>query len=336
MVRIGIIGIGMMGRTHYKAHSKLANAQVMAICDIDPKRAAGDLTGTGGNVLEGGLTQLPMNRIAGMLDYRELIKRADVDVVDICTPTPLHSEMVVAALDAGKHVISEKPLARTVAEGERMVEAAKRAKGFYMPAMCIRFWPQWAWLKEAVADGRYGKVRSASFRRLTTPLKTWFADGKKSGGAILDLHVHDVDFVHYVFGKPKGVMSRGYRGFSGKIDHLASQYLYDDVPLVTAEGGWCLSEPFGFKMQYTVNFERATAEYEFPGREESLVVYHDGKKEVISCVKEFGYDAELRYFVECVEKKRRPTVVTATDGVMALKIVEAEKKSIERGEVVKV
>ena len=334
MVRIGIIGLGMMGRTHFEAYGKVAGARVVAICDIDPKRAAGDLAGTGGNVLEGGLTQLPMDRIAGMRDYREMIKRADVDVVDICVPTPLHAEMVVAALEAGKHVMSEKPLARTVAEGERIAEAAGRAKGIYMPAMCIRFWPEWAWLKEAVADGRYGKVRSATFRRLTTRQGRWFADGKQSGGGILDLHVHDVDFVQYLFGKPRGVMSRGYTAYTGEIDHVVTQYLYDDVPMVVAEGGWCLSEPFGFKMQYLVNFEKATAVYDFPGVAEPLVLYRDGKREVVTCAKEFGYDVELRYFVECVETRRRPTVVTAADGVMALKIVEAEKRSIEREEMV--
>jgi predicted dehydrogenase len=334
MVRVGIIGMGMMGRTHYEAYDKLPNAKVTAICDIDPKRASGDLSGTGGNVVQGGLSQLPMNKIAGMRDYRELLARNDVDAVDICTPTPLHTEMVVAALAAAKHVISEKPLARTVEQGRHIAEAAAGATTFHMPAMCMRFWPQWAWLKGAIADRRYGNVRCASFRRQTSPLTRWFADGVQSGGAILDLHVHDIDFINYCFGPPRSVMSRGYKGYTGHIDHMITHYLYDDVPLVVAEGGWCMGEGFGFRMQYTVNFEHATADYDL-ARQEPLLLYRDGKQEPISCANETGYEAELRYFIDCIEKKQPPALVTAADGVTALRIVEAEKQSIDRGQIVR-
>ena len=86
------------------------------------------------------------------------------------------------------------------------------------------------------------------------------------GGAILDLHIHDTDFVQHCFGKPKAVFSRGYSRPTNAIDHVLTHYLYDDVPLVTAEGGWAMTPGFGFQMQYTVNFERATAVFD-PGRE---------------------------------------------------------------------
>ena len=77
--RVGIIGLGMMGRTHYEAYQKLPNVQVVAVTDENPKRAAGDLSGTAGNVLEAGLTSLPMDRIKGFTDYREMFKLADLD-----------------------------------------------------------------------------------------------------------------------------------------------------------------------------------------------------------------------------------------------------------------
>ncbi|MCL2646286.1 MAG: Gfo/Idh/MocA family oxidoreductase [Phycisphaerales bacterium] len=334
MQRIGIIGLGMMGRTHYEAYSKLPNAQVAAICDINPRRAAGDLSGTGGNVLQGGLQQLPMDRIVGLRDYRDLLKRTDIDIVDICVPTPWHAELVVAALAAGKHVVSEKPLARTIEQGEQIAAAVAKAKTFHMPAMCLRFWPQWAWLKEAIAGGRYGAVKSATFRRFATPLSNWYTDGKQSGGAILDLHVHDVDFVNHLFGTPRAVMARGHRDYSGEIDHVSTIYLYDNVPLVTAEGGWCMSENFPFRMQFTVNFQKATADYDL-ARPDTLVVYQNGKTTPIPCAKEHGYDAELRYFVNCIEQNKRPTVVTAADGVAALKIVDAENRSIASQQIVR-
>src|SRR4051812_19229795 len=139
-MRIGIIGLGMMGRTHYEAYQEIDGAQVVAVADQDAKRAAGDLGGTGGNVLQGGLQQLPMDRIRGTTSASELVAMKDVDVVDICLPTTQHVEIAIEALRAGKHVVCEKPLARTSAAAEKIAGAARGAKGVFMPAMCMRFW----------------------------------------------------------------------------------------------------------------------------------------------------------------------------------------------------
>ncbi len=332
MVKVGIIGLGMMGRTHYEAYENVAEAQVVAVSDQDPKRAAGDLTGTSGNVIAGGISKLPMERITGTTDYRQLLA-SDVDVVDVCVPTTQHLEVATAALRAGKHVLCEKPLARTLAEGEQIAKAAREAKGFFMPAMVMRFWPQWVWLKQAVSTGMYGKVRSAMFRRVASMPAGWYANGAMSGGAALDLHVHDVDFIHHLFGRPKALVARGYTKTSGELDHVTSQFFYDDVPHVTAEGSWCMADGFGFKMQYTVNFENATADFDL-AREQPLLLSQGGKTEPIACESGMGYEAELRYFVNCVKTGERPTVVTAEDGVECLRLIDAERESVRSGKIV--
>jgi len=334
-MNIGIIGLGMMGRTHYEAYQEIGG-NVIAVADQDPKRAAGDLSGTGGNVLQGGLTHLPMEKIRGTTNANELIALKDVDIVDVCVPTTQHVDVAIAALQGGKHVLCEKPLARTSADGERIAAAAREGKGFFMPAMCMRFWPQWVWLKQAVAEKRYGKVLSATFRRLAQMPAGWYRNGTMSGGAALDLHIHDTDFVQHVFGMPKAVASRGYTRTSGEIDHIATQFVYDDVPLVTAEGGWSLAAGYGFTMQYTVNFENATADYDL-AREQPLRVSKDGQTEAIDAGPGFGYAAELRYFIDCVKKGQRPTVVTADDAVRSIRLIEAEVKSARgNGEMVRI
>src|SRR3954465_7337887 len=114
-MRIGIIGLGMMGRTHFEAYQEIG-AQVVAVADQDPKRAAGDLSGTGGNVLQGGLTHLPMERIKGPTSAAEWSAVKDVEIVDVCVWTPQHVDAAVEALRAGKHVLCEKPLALTSAD----------------------------------------------------------------------------------------------------------------------------------------------------------------------------------------------------------------------------
>jgi predicted dehydrogenase len=334
-MNIGIIGLGMMGRTHYEAYQEIG-ANVVAVADQDPKRAAGDLAGTGGNVLAGGLTHLPMERIRGTTNPAELIAMKDVDIVDVCVPTTQHVDVAIAALRAGKHVLCEKPLARTSADAERIAAAAREANGFFMPAMCMRFWPQWAWLKQAVVEKRYGKVLAATFRRCASMPAGWYRNGAMSGGAALDLHIHDTDFIQYLFGMPRAVSARGYSKTTGEIDHITAQFLYDDIPFVSAEGGWCFADGFGFTMLYTVNFETATADFDL-GREQPLRLSKGGQTEAIDAGPGFGYAAELRYFIECAKKNEKPRVVTADDAVRSIKLVEAEVKSARsNGELVRI
>jgi len=333
MVRIGVIGLGFMGRMHLTAYEGIDDAQVVAVADSDPKRAAGDLTGGWGNI-EGAAEQLDMTAIRGTTDAGELLAMDDVDAVDICVPTPFHEQIAVAALAAGKHVVCEKPLAPDAESARRIADAAAKARGIFMPAMCIRFWPQWAWLKQAVADGRYGRVLDAMFRRLGVPPPGWFVDGEMSGGAILDLHLHDADFVYHLFGMPDAVFSRGYSLISGRTDHVVTQYLYgeDGPAVVTAEGGWTRDEAFGFTMQYAVKFEQATAVHDI-GAAEPLVVHQGGESTSVELEGD-GYAAELAYFVGCVQQGRPPEIVTAADAVESIRLVEAEQRSVQTRQIV--
>lgn len=332
MIRVGIIGLGMMGRMHYANWEKIDGAEVMAVADTDPKRAAGDLSGGWSNI-DGGAESLDMDRITGTTDPHRLIAMEDVDLVDVCVPTPLHSELAVAALAAGKHCVCEKPLARTAEQAQAVAEAADHAAGFILPAMCIRFWPQWAWLKKAVAEGTYGRVMDATFRRVGSPPPGWFQNGEMSGGAILDLHLHDTDFIKYVFGMPKAVSSFGYTKVTGCIDHVVTRYIYDDGPIVSAEGSWGMADGFGFRMDYCVNFENATAEYLMP-REEPLVVYRNGQATPTPCEGPDGYFTELVYMVECINAGTAPSIVTPADALESLTIVDAERRSVETGRTV--
>ena len=329
-VRVGIIGAGFMGRMHISAYEKVAGARIVAIADQDAKRAGGDFSGAWGNIA-GAVEKLDMTGIRGTTNLDELIESPDVDLVDICVPTQANEALAVRALGAGKHVLCEKPLALKSAAAQRIADAADRAKGLFMPAMCIRFWPQWEWLKQAADEGRYGKVLAATFRRVASMPPGWFSNGAMSGGGILDLHVHDTDFVFHLLGKPNAVFSRGYSKTSGKTDHVLTNYLYDDGPaLVSAEGSWCMADGFAFSMKYTVNFERATADFD-SARTPALVVSAGGKAESPEFSGD-GYEAEMRYFLDCIRAGRRPTRVTAADAVTGLQILEAEQRSIESGQ----
>lgn len=337
MIKVGIIGMGMMGRTHFEAYQTLPNARVIAICDRNAPRASGNLVGTEGNVLGAGIQQLDMTNILGTTNVEELFNHPEIDLLDICTATPTHPELVAAAIKTGKHILCEKPLARTAALGREIINAARQSKGMFMTAMCMRFWPEWVWIKDAVAEKKFGRTLGATFRRVASMPPGWYSNGKASGGALLDLHIHDTDFVYYLFGMPDSVFSRGYSKTSGEVDHVVTQYHYDPATgpaLVAAEGSWCLADGFGFQMKCTINCENATIDYDL-ARTPALQVTQAGKTILIEVPNETGYQSEVRYFVDCIEKRRQPEIVKLDDPVRCLEILEAEEKSIRTGGIVK-
>ena len=251
----------------------------------------------------------------------------------------MHPDQALAALAAGKHVLCEKPLARTAAAASRIVAAARSAPGFLMPAMCMRFWPGWAWLKQAVQQQTYGKVLAARFTRLSE-MPAWSKQGTYTGssdlgGALFDLHIHDTDFVQFLFGRPAGVFSGGVTQADGRIDHVMTQYHYPGGPAVYAEGSWLLAK--GFTMAFNVLCERATLEFDLARGGDLVQITEPGQSHrSLKCDGPDGYGAEIRYIVDCVAQRQPPAVVTALDGLSALEICEAEEQSINTGALVTV
>jgi predicted dehydrogenase len=340
MINVGVIGLGMMGQTHLDVYAKRQDVKVVAISDKDPDRLSGK-TRAVGNVEGQAQGAFDLSQAKGYVEGMDLIKDKSVDLVDICLATPLHVEYAIAALKKGKHVLVEKPLARTGKDAQKLADAAAKARGMSMCAMCMRFWPGWTWLKEAVDNKTYGKVYSASFKRLATmPPGGFYANGQLSGGAILDLHLHDADFVQFVFGPPAAVSSRGYSKTSGGVDHVVTQYHYegdDAPPIVSAEGTWAMAGPYEFRMQYTVNFADATAVFDLLAGASPLTLYKGGHKETIALNPQMGYDLEIDYFLNCINKNERPSIVTMQDAANAVKLIEAEEKSANNaGKLIKV
>lgn len=336
-VNVAVVGLGFMGVTHLRAYLQAPAARIVAVCDAVRLPVNGVLQGVAGNIKKSDDINLgPQVKVFRKLE--EVLADPEVQLVDLCTPTPLHPEQAIAALKAGKHVLCEKPLARTSAAAGEILAVQKASPGFLMPAMCMRFWPGWSWLKQVVADQRYGKVLAARFRRVSA-MPTWSKQGTYTGsagigGALFDLHIHDVDFVQFLFGKPAGVFSTGVTAPDGSVDHVITQYLYPGGPAVYAEGGWLLAS--GFNMAYSLLCERATLDFDLArGSDAMQVTEHGQSPRVVTYDGPDGYGEEVRYAVQCALEGKPPTVVTGNDGLLALQICEAEEKSIQTGQVVR-
>jgi predicted dehydrogenase len=334
-VNVAVVGLGFMGVTHIKTYQQLKAAKIVAVCDSVRFPVNGVLPGVAGNITGSGALDLGRDvKVYRALD--ELLADTEVDLVDLCVPTPMHPEQSIAALKAGKHVLCEKPLALSSSRVRDIVRAAESASGFFMPAMCMRFWPGWSCLKEVVAKKTYGKVQAARFRRMSAPpgwSKATYGRPNLTGGALYDMHIHDTDFVQFLFGRPASVYSTGVTRGGDSVDHVVTQYDFPGGPAVYAEGSWLLTG--NFNMSYTLLCERATLDFDSARGAEALLVMEQGKKaRVVKPEGTDGYTGEIRYMLEAIQTGKAPKVVTAKDGWSAVQICEAEAKSIKTGKVV--
>lgn len=340
MIRVGIIGAGFMGRNHFNQYEKMPErCRVVALCDKEADRRAGDWSKVGGNVADKVGTKRDLTGIRPYTEWRELVACEDIDAIDICAPTFVHREIVAAALAAGKHVLCEKPMALTIEDCDGMLAAAARSKTRFMIAQVIRFWPEYIYLKQAVTDGRYGRLQALHLRRQAErpsyTLGNWILDPDLSGGGILDLHVHDVDFAIHLFGKPDSIYAQGTVTQYG-VDRVHASWNYGDGRVVQIEGFWDMPTDFGFNMGYTAVFEKAALVWDMNTGKPLTLLKPQQKAETPQLPNEDGYHAEIRYFLECIEQQRDPQITTPAQSRDAVAMALLEKESVVTGKPVRV
>ena len=333
-IGVGVIGLGFMGRTHlaaYRDANKEGHAcRVVGLCDAEIERFQGAPAQRGNIEKEETEPLYDPKAVRFTTLPEELFADPEVELVSICTPTDTHVQLAERALAAGKHVLVEKPLSLKADDAERLAAIAREVDRVCMPAMCMRFWPGWSWLRETIREGRYGAVKSAVFRRLGSP-PSWspdfYANSQRTGGALFDLHVHDADFVRWCFGIPKSVSC------TGTLDHLTTLYHYPDGPAhVVAEGGWDHSAGFEFHMGFTVIFEGATAVFSL-GATPPLTLVSEGKVSAVRIDKSAGYDGEIRHVLDAVRGGIQ-LQATCEEAAGLISMLDAEKVSLSTHQTV--
>lgn len=336
MIRVGIIGAGFIGRMHFNNYLRQTDAaEVVALCDKDAARRMGDFKEVSGN-LDTGDDMSVSTELRGYEDYRELIADPEVDLVDICVPTFMHKDIALAALVAGKHVLCEKPMACSVQECDEMLAAADAAPGTFMIAQCVRFWPEYDYLKQVLTDQRYGALKSLHLRRqASTPnysMDNWLINADLSGGMILDLHVHDVDFIYYLLGRPQSISVQGNFKQERSVERIYAYWQYQERIPILLEGFWDMPASFGFNMGFSALFERAAIEWDL-NREQPLTVYtYDHESKIIPELSgDDGYYNEIEYFLDCIAADKKPAVTTPLQSREAVAIALAERQAVLTG-----
>ncbi|MEI6034718.1 MAG: Gfo/Idh/MocA family oxidoreductase [Verrucomicrobiae bacterium] len=340
MKKVAIIGLGFMGTMHAQIYKQLGDATLVAVVDKEQAKAKRALAKLGIKAA-----------VFGALE--EMLRECDVDVVDVCLPTDLHAPFALKAIAAGKHLFCEKPLALTKADGKKIAAAAKKAGVFFQVGQCIRFWPEYMAFEAFVKSRKAGKLLSLSLqRRAGRPAYStgnWLNDGNRSGGAALDLHIHDTDYVHHLLGQPDAVTSVGTKDKTG-WSHIFTTYHFKDVA-VTAEGGWNYPANWGFQMAFQAIFERGAVEFDCAASPTLTVTLGEGKKQPLPYTTPGagesstgagnlsslgGYYNELAAFISCLERKRHPKIATGDQAAESLATVLAEIQSAATGRTVKI
>ena len=339
MIKIGIIGIGFMGYTHFEGARALKNAGVAAISTRDPRKLAGDWTSIQGNFGPPG-GQVDVSELKCTADYREILNDPDIDLVDVCLPTDKHHQVVIESLKAGKPTLVEKPIAVQLDEAAEMVRVSQECNTPLLVAHVLPFFPEFRFAAHQISSGKYGKVHAAHFKRVICR-PDWsndMSDFRKLGGWGVDLHIHDNHFITHAFGQPKAVFSTGLLQ-DDFVNHVHSSYVYEDGPAVSCVSGGIAASGFQFGHGFeiycddaTLLFEAGTLGGEWVVARPLTVVGNDGSVEQPDpggsdswCA---AFTDELQLAVDTLANGTPPGPLDSEVALNALKICWAEAESI--------
>ena len=334
MLKYGLIGMGGLGKLHLSNLDKIGKERgdicLKAICGAtkeDLKKSVGLNIGTVD------VSKVNVDNCNFYGDYKELFENEELDFVVAAIPTYLHKEIAVYALEHGVSILSEKPMALTLDGCDRMIEAANKSGMHLMIGHCMRFYSTYSKLKEIVESGIYGKVYRAEFTRYSQMPKwtwnNWILDPEMSGGCPLDLHVHDVDMMNYIFGSPKSLFSTATNK-KVELESIFTQYYYEDGMVVISGADWSLPDTYKFNAQCMVNFEKAAAVI----KDNELTIYTDDEVIKPELSGESEFISELNAFIDMVKTGEKSKVTSPESIRETVRIIKAEVESAKTRKII--
>lgn len=336
-VNVGVIGCGSIAQNrHFPEYDAHQETNIMAVCDIDQDRAN---------------AAAQRYDAQAYTDYIELLKNKDIDVVSVCTPNYLHASITIAALEAGKHVLCEKPMATSLKEAEKMNEAAAKSGKILMIGHNQRFVPSHQKAKKLIESGEVGKVYSFRTAFGHSGPETWSVDGRNSWffkkdqaviGAMGDLGVHKADLLRYVLGEEfveVGAFVETSAKEQADVDDSAACILRTGSGIIgTLTASWSYAKEDNATVIYA---EKAVLRLEDDPKY-SLIIHHkNGKTETFELggiqTNDSGGQHDsgvINHFIKCVVNNEEP-LVTGIEGLHSLKVILGAMESNASRQIVR-
>jgi len=322
VINFAICGFGFMGSTHARCLSGRSDARLCAIAD-------NNLSNLESAEREGNLSMKgPKVRLDGVSLHAELeaiLRMPEIDVVDICLPLRLHYDWARRALDAGKHVLLEKPMVLDPAQGKELIDLARTNGRLLMVAHVVRFMPAYRALRGILKDGHRGSLEFLMMQRWAgVPAWGMWKDvevRQSSGGGLFDLLIHDIDIVHWLLGKPSRIQSSVFAGPVSDHDFVNAVWHYDRGCAAILDGGFAFHSQLPFEARFLARFEKATVA--FDSARPGVLNIADGQIVESMALEEDpldGYRREIEYFIECVHEQRWPDECSPESSLQAVEL----------------
>jgi predicted dehydrogenase len=315
-MNIGMLGFGFMGGVHLSAIERIDDATLTAVssrtrptADAPPR----------GNLHHLKTATLPAN-VNWYSDWQQLLLDPNIDAVDICLPTHLHKPAVLSALEKGKHVLCEKPMALTPSDCDQILEAANKSGRIFMVGQVLRFMFPYRYAASFVSLNCHGSVKACTMKRKTgyPRWSEWLSNEEYSGGAILDLLSHDIDQALKLFGQPSTVSAVS----DGEIDTMRGTLRYSNGLQVEIEGGWYAPE-LPFSAGFQITGKDAALSFE----EGKLLLNLSGIEQTVDIPEHDEYLDQMTYFVECCKNNVAPELCPPEESVQAVRLATLLKAS---------
>lgn len=327
-MRIGLVGTGSMGYVHAGGWRK-AGAKLVGIVSQSSETAARLADEYGATVFD---------------SYEELLTA--VDIVDLCVPTDLHRDMAIQAAQAGKHIFCEKPIALSVEDARAMISACTKAGVRLFVGMVVRFFPQYREAQKLVQAGQLGDLGVIRLKRVAyVPREgqtSWFADESRSGGMLVDLMVHDIDYARSLAGEVSRVFAKSVKQHNPDAlgDYALVTLRFENGAMALIEGGWAY--PLGvFRTGLDIAGSKGVIEWASDQTEPIHTFLKPTEQDIAqvglppTTLAEDPYTTEIKHFCAALEQGH-PFDVSPEDATAALNIALAARESLRTGRSVAV
>lgn len=328
LLRIGLVGLGFIGKQHLEAYKQIDGVEVVAICTRLGKANPNIPSSFTGQIYP---------------SFNDMLADDAIEVVDICTPTFLHEETILLAARHGKHIICEKPLTLSYESAKHIAGIIEQNNVRLFVSHVLRFWPAYHKVKQLIAEE--GGMELVHAKRLgqSPNWATWFQDPQKSGGTLYDLHIHDIDYLIWLFGEVRSVYATGFQNHSDAWDYVCTTVSFANGVKAIVEASHRLPEGMPFTMQITAQSPATFIRYEF-----TSTANIDSRKQAAPIVYKMANQTEteiqvqdtdpfvnqLQYFSNCISEDAENEVVPLKDVLYTLHILEVIEKSLMTNEVI--